>query len=162
MKRRIHTAPNSERAAPHATTRCDGQSPHFGILRHAQEIARSAIMARRAIERRTSVRCAPRLLASRAPRSTSAIPATNRRYGMTLRGLVGTRATEKRPFVAGCNISRAWLSGYSAKRGVGQESFGPAAVNGRHAATPSATHPPPVTAQSPSCHQILPAGENGS
>ncbi len=98
MQRRIHTVANSDRAAPHATTRSDGQSRHFDILRHAPGIVLSAIMARRVIERCTSVRYAPKLLTSRTPRSTSAIPATNRRRGMTSRGSVGTRATEKRQF----------------------------------------------------------------
>ncbi len=91
---------NSDRAAPHATTQSAGQSRHFDILRHAPEIVLSAIMARRVIERRTSVTCAPTLLTSRTLRSTSAIPVTNRRHGITLRGSVGTRATEKRQFVA--------------------------------------------------------------
>ncbi len=77
-----------------ATARSAGQSRHFDILRHARGIVHSAITARRVIERRTSVRCAPKLLTNRTPKSTSAIPATNRLYGMTLRGSVGTRATD--------------------------------------------------------------------
>ncbi len=93
MQRRIHTVANSDRAAPPATTRSAGQSRHFDILRHAPGIVLSAITARRVIERRTSVRCAPKLLTSRTPRSTSAIPATNRRHGMTSRVSAGTRAT---------------------------------------------------------------------
>ncbi len=85
---------NSDRAAPPATTRSAGQSRHFDILRHAPGIVLNAIMARRVIERRTSVRCAPKLLTNQTPNSTSAIPATNRRRGMTLRGLAGIRVTK--------------------------------------------------------------------
>ncbi len=85
---------NSDRAAPPATARSAGQLRHFDILRHAPEIVRSVILTRRVIERRTSVRCAPKLLANQTPSSTSAIPATNRRHGMTLKGSAGTRATE--------------------------------------------------------------------
>ncbi len=94
MQRKIHTVANSDRTAPPATTRSAGQSRHFDILRHAPGIVLNAIMARRVIERHTSVRCAPKLLTSRTPRSTSATPATNPRHGMTSRGSAGTRPTE--------------------------------------------------------------------